>query len=403
VRARTTERAPRRVRLGILTTHPIQYQVPWFRGLAACSDIDLTVYFAMIPDAAQQSVGFERPFTWDIPLLDGYPYRVLTNTARHPSVSSFWGCDTPEIRSIVRRGRFDAFLVNGWVAKCCLQLLMACQRHGVPCFVRGESNVLRPRAWWKRLFHRALLTRYAGVLSIGEANRQFYLARGVRSDRIFATPYCVDNQRFAATAAGLMSDRLALRDGWAIPHDACVFLYCAKFIAKKRPHDVLAALEIVARSGSPPGAQLLMVGSGELQAECQAFANQRRLPVTFAGFLNQSEICKAYVAADCLVLPSDHGETWGLVVNEAMACARPAIVSDQVGCHPDLVVPDVTGDTYPMGDVAHLAEHMRRMIADPERRRRMGAAARDRVARYSYDAVIRGTLAALGLRGIARS
>ncbi|WP_425507198.1 glycosyltransferase family 4 protein [Thermomonas carbonis] len=96
----------------------------------------------------------------------------------------------------------------------------------------------------------------------------------------------------------------------------------------------------------------------------------------FAGFLNQSEITAAYAAADCLVLPSDHGETWGLVVNEAMACGLPALVSDQVGCAVDLIVAGHTGDVFPCGDVAALSAMLARHGRNREGLADMGAAAR---------------------------
>jgi glycosyltransferase involved in cell wall biosynthesis len=69
------------------------------------------------------------------------------------------------------------------------------------------------------------------------------------------------------------------------------------------------------------------------------------------GFLNQTEIAKAYVAADCLILPSDAAETWGLVVNEAMACGLPCIVSEACGCADDLVKPLFTDLCYPVGNI----------------------------------------------------
>ncbi len=105
---------------------------------------------------------------------------------------------------------------------------------------------------------------------------------------------------------------------------------------------------------------------------------------------------RAYVAADCLVLPSDAGETWGLVVNEAMCCGLPAIVGDQVGCGPDLVEEGVTGAVYPTGDVDALARLLVACSADVAGLRAMGASARDRVlSRYSVARAVEGTLAAI--------
>jgi glycosyltransferase involved in cell wall biosynthesis len=138
-----------------------------------------------------------------------------------------------------------------------------------------------------------------------------------------------------------------------------------------------------------------MVGDGELRARCESLVAEQRLPVSFAGFLNQTEIPAAYAAADCLVLPSDEGETWGLVVNEGMACGRPAIVSDRVGCGPDLVEPGLTGAVFPFGNWDALARTLIEFAADPAALRRMGDTARERVASYSVGAAVQGTLEAV--------
>jgi glycosyltransferase involved in cell wall biosynthesis len=116
----------------------------------------------------------------------------------------------------------------------------------------------------------------------------------------------------------------------------------------------------------------------------------------FAGFLNQSQLGAAYAAADLLVLPSDSRETWGLVVNEAMACGRPAIVSDRVGCAGDLVTDGATGAVFPFGNVDALARHLVEFAADPQRLRRMGGQARARVQRgYSIENSVDGTVRAV--------
>lgn len=372
------------LRVGILTTHPIQYQVPWFRALAAQPGIELEVLYCMLPDAQQQGSGFGVAFQWDVPLLGGYQHRVLDNRSTQPSVTTFFGCDTPGIDKIVRDGQWDAFIVNGWVAKSCLQLLAACRRHGVPCIVRGESNAIRPRAGWKRALHRLLLKQYAAYLAIGTQSRQFYLNNGVPPEHIFTAPYCVENERFA------FPDRQPRREG------PFTFLFSGKLIDKKRPLDVLQALATLVRSTGPGAVRLLIAGDGELRSECEALVAQHGLPVEFLGFLNQSRIAQAYRDSDALVLPSDHGETWGLVVNEAMASGLPAIVSDQVGCHPDLIQEGLTGHTFPCGDTGALADRMQRLAQAPDAAFRMGQSACQRVNdRYSYQQVVEGTLAAL--------
>lgn len=384
-------------RVGILTTHPIQYQVPWFRVLAKDPDIDLIVFFCMMPDESQQGDGFGVQFRWDIPLLDGYKCEVLENVATEPSLTNFRGCDTPGIRRIIKDRKFDAFIVNGWVVKSCLQLLFACRLYGVPCIVRGESNVMRRRPLWIRLVHRLLLKQYAAFLAIGKSNRDFYLNNGVRQEKIFMAPYGVDNDRLSSQADTMMPERSKIRLQWSIPEGAVTFLYCAKFVEKKRPLDLINALDLAVRRLPKEAVRihLLMVGEGELRPECERIAATDKLPVTFTGFLNQGEIVKAYVAADCLVLPSDAGETWGLVVNEAMACGVPAIVSGQVGCHPDLIESGQTGEVFPCGDIERLADLLVSFALAPERLQEMGEHATRKVADYSVASVAEGCLEAV--------
>jgi glycosyltransferase involved in cell wall biosynthesis len=384
-------------KVGILATHPIQYQVPWFRALDKQQEVDLTVFYCMLPNPKQQGDGFGVEFQWDVPLLEGYEYEVFENTAAKPSVTQFLGCDTPGIYNIVSNNGFDAFIVNGWVVKSCIQLLRACRKYNVPCIVRGESNALQPRLWWKRAVHRRLFSNYSAFLNIGKANKDFYLQNGVDEEKIFFAPYCVENERFQMDADTLRPEHEDIRARWAINPSAYTFLFCAKFIEKKRPLDLLQAFANAFKTMESAGniLHLLMVGDGHLRVECKRFVTENRLPVTFTGFLNQSEIASAYLASDCVVLPSDYGETWGLVVNEAMACGLPAIVSDRVGCHLDLVSPNHTGAVFPFADTHALSNLLISFASEPERSRAMGHQAKNLVARYSIEEVVKGTVDAI--------
>jgi glycosyltransferase involved in cell wall biosynthesis len=325
--------------------------------------LEFIVLFAMLPDAASQGAGFGVAFEWDIPLLEGYNYRVLNNVASSPGVTNFKGCDTPEIQLVLQELQIDVVVVNGWVVKTCLQTLWACKRLGIPCIVRGEANNLRHRPWWKRWLQRLLVRRYDAVLPIGSANRDFYRSHGVPDEKMFNAPYCVENQRFSRAAADAEPRRTELRSRWGIPEDAVCYLYCGKFEQKKHPVELVEAF-LQAQSTLRQNASvsrkihLLMVGDGVLRESCEELA-ARHSPltsITFTGFLNQTQIVEAYVAADILVLPSDAGETWGLVVNEAMACGRPAVVSDLVGCCQDLVIRGNTGWSFRFGRWDELTE-----------------------------------------------
>jgi glycosyltransferase involved in cell wall biosynthesis len=205
-------------------------------------------------------------------------------------------------------------------------------------------------------------------------------------------PHVINDEAFACESNRLQESRPALRRQWGLQEDATVYLFSGKLIERKRPLDFIRAIGKAARGGAP--VEGLVVGDGPLRQACEDMAKEMAAPVRFAGFLNQSQIVASYVAADALVLPSDARETWGLVVNEAMACGRPCFVSDQVGCGPDMVIPGSTGHTFPMGDVDALAELLMH-ATQPGTLTTMGEHARNKAKENRVDAAVQGVIQAL--------
>jgi glycosyltransferase involved in cell wall biosynthesis len=390
-------------RVGILSTHPIQYYSPWYRALSREPGIDLTVYYAHRQTAeGQAAAGFGVAFEWDVPLLDGYRHQFLRNVARNPNVGDYRGCDTPEIAEVITRERFDAFIVHGWYNRSYWQAIRACWRTGTPLMCRGDSQLCTPRShlrrFLKRWLYRSFIPRFDAYLVVGQRAREYYLAYGADADRMYFVPHFVDNAYFARAAAELLPRRAELRRQYELGREATVFLFAGKFIAKKRPLDFVNAVTAARRRHIRlEGA---MVGDGPLRPAVEAAVADRSAPVRLCGFRNQSQIAEAYVASDAIVLPSDGGETWGLVVNEAMACGRPAIVSNQVGCAPDLVVDGQTGYVFPCGSVEALADRMVRLATDSgPPLAALSQGARERVESYSVERAVGGTCAALASLG----
>jgi glycosyltransferase involved in cell wall biosynthesis len=389
----STSKASPRVLLA--ATHPIQYQVPLFQALATQDSIDFSVLFMQLPDAAQQGVGFGVAFEWDIPLLAGYRWRQVQALRGKGGLRGFFATRIYRPGKLLRDLRPDVLLLTGWQAWPLVQLLLAARWQGIPVIMRGESNALRQRPWPARLLHRLLLGRCAAFLTIGQGNQAFYRGYGIPETRLFSAPYYIDNARFAAAAQALAPDREALRQRWKITAASVCFLYAGKLEPKKRILDLLQAMHLAVVQGAQP-IHLLVVGTGELMPQAQALVALHGLPVTFAGFLNQTEMPAAYVAADCLVLASDFGETWGLVVNEAMACGKPALVSTRAGCGPDLITEGETGAMFAFGDVPALAGQLAALAKDPAKLVTIGANARARVELgYSVARAVAGTLAAV--------
>ncbi len=353
------------LRVGFLVSHPIQYYAPIFRALAG--QCDLTVYFAHRQTPEQQSrAGFGVAFDWDVDILSGYDSRFLANRAGAPSTDQFWGCNTPEIAAEIARGRYDAFVVPGWALWSYWQAVIACRRAGVPVLVRGDSQLAGQRRSWVRFakapVFSSMLRAFDGYLYVGQRNREYLLHHGARPDRLFFSPHCIDNDAFAEASRRARAAHLGRREAaGSVPR----VLFAGKLIAKKRPLDVLRAIVALRSNGVPT--EMVFAGSGELQPELQQVAQRAGVPVEFMGFVNQSRMPEVYASADAVVLPSEGTETWGLVVNEAMACGVPAVVSDAVGCGPDLIVPGQTGAVFPLADTAGLARALREVLAfDPD-------------------------------------
>jgi glycosyltransferase involved in cell wall biosynthesis len=171
-----------------------------------------------------------------------------------------------------------------------------------------------------------------------------------------------------------------------------VFASSAKLIARKRPFDLVDAVAALRRRGADVHA--LFVGDGEDRAATERRAVTMGIgdAMTIAGFVNQRELPDRYAAADALVLPSDSRETWGLVVNEAMAAGLPVVVSDAAGCAVDLVRDGENGFTYACGDVAALADRLT-LIASlgADGRRTFGRRSRERVKAFGIDVAVRAT------------
>jgi glycosyltransferase involved in cell wall biosynthesis len=375
------------MKLAVIASHPVQYQAPLLRRLAAWEGLELMVFYAFLPSGKIQGEGFGVDFQWDVPVLEGYPHRVFApEMADGGGLAKLPGAFLRLRKELGAYGP-DAILCTGWHHPAMFAGIAAAVSTGKPRLLRCEANLLRPRPPATRLFHRAMLSLYQAVLPIGCANRRYYRAFGVRPEQMFDSPYFIENDRFSKAAGA--ADRAALRARWGIPPDAFCFLFSGKLVEKKHPVAVAEAMAGIS------GAHLLIAGSGECENSVRAAVERHGVGCSFAGFLNQSEIPLAYAASDCLVLPSDARETWGLVVNEAMTCGLPAVVSDRVGCREDLIIEGETGFAFAFGNIPALAEKMRALAAAPGLAKQMGCRARAHIQSYSVESAASGVIRAV--------
>ena len=358
-------------RLLYVVSHPIQYQAPLLRLIAAQDDIALKVLFERIPEGPSYDPGFARPVGWDVPLLGGYEHTLMAET---------------DISGAIAES--DVIWLHGWQSRRFRQILDLAARLDKPVLMRAENwdgampDGIGLRGWAKRLYLRRIFARCAGFLAIGSKNHDYYVRHGIVPERIFPVPYAVDNAFFEPAAVAKRADRVrAATDMGLDPHRPIV-LFAAKLIARKR-----LDLLIDAMTKLPASVQLLVVGDGPLRAGMQALAPGAR----FVGFRNQTELPAIYALADVFVLPSD-AEPWGLAINEAMASGTAIVASDQVGAAFDLV-DETCGRVFAAGDADALAMALLEVLKHPAD---MGAAARQRIATWDFQADLRGLRAAIG-------
>ena len=329
--------------------------------------------------------GFGVKVSWDTPVLDGYPWTNPPNRALKPGLGHFFGLWNPGLWTLIRDGRFDAVLICGYYFASAWIALAAAKRVHVPFLFVTDSHGLR--SWnaqspWKLRLKSALLrwifSLANGAVVSSSGGIEYLQSLGFPRDRIFLVPTAVDNDwwsRHAATA-----DRKATRASWNIPPESPVALFCAKLQPWKGAMDLIEAFA----EAKVPGSFLAIAGDGPQRNALERRATQLGIAerVRFLGFLNQSQLPSAYCAADLFVLPSLF-EPFGLVVNEAMLCGCPVVVSDRVGAKYDLVRPEENGYVFPAGDVKALATVLQNILPDSDKRARLGAAARRRMETWS--------------------
>lgn len=326
--------------------------------------------------------GFGQNVTWDIPLLDGYDWTQLENDSRDPGPHHFGGIASRELTPEVERWGPDAVLVIGWCYRSHLEALRFFKGR-IPVLFRGDSTLLGERPGPRRLLRRTVLTWvYSHVdvaLHVGSNNRRYFLKHGLAEHQLAWVPQAVENERFADADGELVREAARWRAELGIPADAKTIVFVGKLESQKAPEVLLGAFARLTN----PSLRLLFIGSGPLEASLRAAAAGDPR-VGFLGFQNQSRIPVAYRLGSVLVLPS-RSETWGLAVNEAMACGLPVIVSDRVGCAPDLVADSSVGRVFPAGDESALAAAIEDMLNDGETLRRMGAEAATRIRGWSIE------------------
>ncbi len=388
----------KKARVLLLCSHPTQYSSPMWRRFSKDPNLEVLVAYCGL-QGAQPHVdpGFGVEVSWDLPLLDDYPWVEIKNISPTAARNGFFSLINPGIWKLIRTKNFDAIAIfTGYMCVTFWIALAAAKLSGTAVMYGTDATALYPldgRGWkvpvkrrfWPHLFRMANV-----VIAPSSGTAELMRSLKIPQDRIQLMPYVVDNHWWIENARRV--DRKAVRAAWGVPEDALVVLFCAKLQPWKRPMDVLEAFHRL----NSPKMYLVFAGDGPLrkQLEFEALKLGVAERVRLLGFINQSALPGVYCSSDVMVLPSQY-EPFGLVVNEAMLCGCSVIVSDRVGARFDLVRNGETGCVYPCGDVAALCGHLRQILLDPSVLCRRREAARERIARWSPEAYVQSFVQAV--------
>jgi len=394
-------RLRRKLRLAYVVTHPIQYQSPLLRRLALEPDIDLTVFFASdhsVQGYVDEGFGSVR-VKWDVPLLDGYRYEFLP-LIRGAIKTSFWAPINRGFYSAFKKGKYHAIWLHGYWSINSILAMIAAKLLSIPLLLRAEGTLIdrhrsRFRLAIKRIFFSIADHFIDGVLPIGTRNRDYWLHYlGPRSPS-FMAPYAVDNAYFQEMTSVANESREEFRQSLGLENDCAIVLYASKLIERKRCIDLINAFLRIRPGVGGKRPYLLIVGDGPERAKCEALVceagNSR---ARFLGFQNQSQMAKFFDLCDVFVLPSVD-EPFGLIVNEVMNAGKAIVVSDQVGCQPDLIEDGLTGKVFPAGDVLALCSVIESLLEDASLRNALGRRGLERIKLWSFEDDVRGLKEAL--------
>lgn len=280
----------------------------------------------------------------------------------------------------------SVLVVNGWGHRESRASLCWARSRRCPTVLLSDSVYENlPRNWYKELYKKWVVRNCASAFVAGTPQARYAVRLGIPKHKVFHPGSCViDNEYWRIESQKARENAMLLRSRYNLPDS--YFLCVARFLDIKNLPFLVRAFAAYKRHTNDRETGLVLIGSGPDEDNIRAAIRESGLRnVLLPGFL-QADVTPIYYAlASCFVLPSARFECWGLVVNEAMACGLPVLVSDQVGCAEDLVRYGENGYTFDPTDINALAQLMARVIGDDDKRARMGVESQRIIAGHSCD------------------
>jgi glycosyltransferase involved in cell wall biosynthesis len=360
-------------RLVLLTEIIAPYRIPVFNALAHQAGIDLHVIFLSETDTSlRQWRVYHEEIQFSYEVLPSWRRRV----GKHPLLIN------RDVAPALEQAAPDVVLCGGYSYLASWQSLYWARRNHVPFLAWVESTLQdhRSRHALVESAKARFLRSCQGFVVPGKSAAEYVRSFGIARDRIFTAPNAVDTAFFSAAANAAREAAAGQRQALGLPER--FYLFVGRLVKEKGVFELLDAYAALPRQIREE-VSLVLVGDGEVRAELEERA-ARMVPgrVYFPGFVHREQLAAYYGLAETFIFPT-HTDTWGLVVNEAMACGLPLLVSSAAGCAADLLAEGENGLLVRPHDPVRLSAAMQRLACSPGLRRQMGQASRRLVAQYS--------------------
>ena len=368
--------------IAILSGHPTQWEGPLFGYLQGNSYLNVHVFYetrlgleAIVEPESGVTVQFNMPG-----MMDGYAYDFADKEDDLLALFEKWHRQSP----------FDALIVEGHEGAPQKTGMAWARRRGVPLIYRSDSTLLYTQPLWKRaakrLLRPSLLRRFSAFLPLSSPAAEYLRHYGVSDERIFLSPYMVDNDWYAREVERWREQCKEIRISLDLARFEKIVLAVLRFEDRENPLEFLAAAEWL--KDKAPGVAFVLIGDGNRRQMVYDLVHDRALNnVVLPGYVPLTELPKYYALADVFVHPARE-ECWGLSVNEAMASGVPVVVSTGVGCRFDLIPSEKYGLVYPLGSVQMLATCIETFLNDTNLAAATVRAAKDRLAVFCYGAAV---------------
>src|SRR5579872_624059 len=367
-------------RLVIITEIISPYRIPLFNALADRRDIDLHVVFLSETDPGlREWTIYKDEIRFSYQVLGSWRWQIgKRNYLLNVGIGHALELARPEV-----------ILCGGYNYLASWQALLWARLRNTPFLLWSESTLRDSRSGHPavELLKTEFLRYCSGFVVPGRAALEYLRFRGLRKDRIYTAVNAVDNDLFASVAGCARRNAAQRRNELGLPDR--YFLFAGRLVREKGVFELLSAYAKLDKALRQE-IGLVFVGDGAARHALEA-ESSRVEPgtVKFAGFAQREQLASYYALADMLILPT-YTDTWGLVVNEAMACGLPVILSEAAGCGADLVTDNWNGRIVPPKDVKALAFAMGALASQTDRLARMSVNSKSRILEYSPGEWCRG-------------